>query len=411
MKLQATDYYTIKLNSTQLYDLKVLCLLYQPIIGFGATALYQTLNSEVYKQTKVSGLCNHYRLCQILNCTLEQLLSFRQKLEAVGLLKSFLKKHREGYLYLYELYTPLDAHYFFKDPILHQLYRKQITDYDYEQTLTLFKLPQIRLKDELVEVSVSAKTLFELTNDFETLESQQLQSNQYAQVNFKLDLDYLHRELQAHYLPVGLLNQQVIDVLSQLSLLYQLSETHLLQLLLFAVDGQSIDLEKLKSQALNLYTLESYQKPVEKALENPKQKMTTDDPMSDFFNYSPVAFLTLKYNNVNPPRKDLKLLDELMTNYKFPIEVVNLIIDYVLRVNDGKLTKNFVDAIATSFAANKINDLDRAMTYLKKWHTEQKNQKPKRTYKRKDVVENYQKDQNTDETIADEAIADLLNSL
>ena len=60
--------------------------------------------------------------------------------------------------------------------------------------------------------------------------------------------------------------------------------------------------------------------------------------------------------------------------------VVNVLIDYVLRINDNKLTKNFVEAIASQWKRSNIETVEQAMLISKEEH------KKKYTYKQTSSV-------------------------
>ena len=52
--------------------------------------------------------------------------------------------------------------------------------------------------------------------------------------------------------------------------------------------------------------------------------------------------------------------------------VVNVLIDYVLRINDNKLTKSFVDAIASQWKRSNIETVEEAMNLAKKEYQNRK---------------------------------------
>jgi replication initiation and membrane attachment protein len=87
-----------------------------------------------------------------------------------------------------------------------------------------------------------------------------------------------------------------------------------------------------------------------------------------FENTSPYNFLKGRNNGVKPSPRELTLLDELLIDYKLNPGVVNVLIDYVLKINNKKLTKNFVEAIASQWARLKIETVEDAMKQAKKEH-------------------------------------------
>ena len=64
----------------------------------------------------------------------------------------------------------------------------------------------------------------------------------------------------------------------------------------------------------------------------------------------------------------MKLIEDLMIDYKLSAGVVNVLIDYVLKTNDNKLSRNLVETIAGQWSRNKIETVEEAMDIAKKNH-------------------------------------------
>ena len=68
-----------------------------------------------------------------------------------------------------------------------------------------------------------------------------------------------------------------------------------------------------------------------------------------FENAHPYQLLKSKYKDGKVVEKDLKLIESLLLDLKLTPGVVNVLIDYVLKVNNQKLNKNYVEAIASQW--------------------------------------------------------------
>ena len=112
------DTYTV-INKTVITDKdkKIVSMLYQPIIGFSAVSLYYTLISDLDKRELFSDDLMHHHLMTTMQLKLEDIIIAREKLEAVGLIKTYMKKDNINQ-YVYLIYSPLDANEFFNHPIL-----------------------------------------------------------------------------------------------------------------------------------------------------------------------------------------------------------------------------------------------------------------------------------------------------
>lgn len=102
--LLPADTYTI-INQTILteVDKKIIISLYEPIIGPIAVSLYLTFWADLDKLELMSKDFTHHHLMTILKSKLTDIENARKSLEAVGLLKSYIKRNDNINEYLYEL--------------------------------------------------------------------------------------------------------------------------------------------------------------------------------------------------------------------------------------------------------------------------------------------------------------------
>ncbi len=80
-----------------------------------------------------------------------------------------------------------------------------------------------------------------------------------------------------------------------------------------------------------------------------------------FENISPYDFLKKSYGNVEPTNRDKKLIENLMLDQKLNPGVINVLIDYVLKVNNKKLNKDYVETIVGQWKRLKVETVVDAM--------------------------------------------------
>jgi replication initiation and membrane attachment protein len=85
-----------------------------------------------------------------------------------------------------------------------------------------------------------------------------------------------------------------------------------------------------------------------------------------FENTTPNDFLKGKNKGAQPTKYDLQTLEGLALNFELSPGVINVLVDFCIRVNDGKLTRNYIETIATSFKRKGIKTVPDAMEELKK---------------------------------------------
>ena len=91
--LTYNDFYEIQLGSIITdYDRKILTRLYQPIIGYTAVSLYNTLIDDLDKLELMSEELTHHHLMSTMQLKLEDIIIAREKLEGIGLIKTYVKK-------------------------------------------------------------------------------------------------------------------------------------------------------------------------------------------------------------------------------------------------------------------------------------------------------------------------------
>lgn len=107
-----------------------------------------------------------------------------------------------------------------------------------------------------------------------------------------------------------------------------------------------------------------------------------------FENISPYELLKSKNNGVEPTKRDLILAEDLIINYGLKPGVTNVLIDYILKTNNNKLTRSLAETIAGQWQRLKIETVDEAMRTAEKEHKKyRKNTISPKTITRKPLKE------------------------
>ena len=67
-----------------------------------------------------------------------------------------------------------------------------------------------------------------------------------------------------------------------------------------------------------------------------------------------------------------KILEYLLIDMNLKPGVVNVLIDYVLKINNNKLVKNFIELIAEQWSRSKIETVEDAMNFAEKEYKKNK---------------------------------------
>ena len=367
------DTYTV-VNKTILNenDNKILTMLYQPIIGITAINLYMTLCLDLDKNEFMSEEVSHHHLMTNMRIKLEDIVIAREKLEAIGLIKTYFKGDEDVNSYIYEIFSPLSASEIFSHPILNIVLYNNVGKKEYERLVNIFKVPRINYSnyeditknfDEVFD-SVSG-TMFENSlKDIKTTHK--------LNINIDNEFDF---ELLESIMPSGLLNNKAFTkdiktLIQNLSFVYNLDVEEVKNIIINSVNEKhNIDKTLLRKNSRNYYQFNNngklpsliYQKQPEYLKSAVGDDSKRAKMIYTFESVDPYHFLKSKYNGVKPTSRDLNMLESLMNDLELKPAVVNVLIDYVLRINNNKLTKNFIETIAGQWKRLNIETAEDAM--------------------------------------------------
>ena len=216
------DTYTV-INKTILDDKdhKIISMLYQPIIGYSAVSLYETLVMDLEKSELISDELTHHHLISTMQLSLDEIVIAREKLEAVGLLKTYLKKENiNNYVYL--LYSPLKPNEIFNHPVLNIVLYNNLGKKEYDKLLNYFKIPKVSLKDfEDITKSFDDVFLSVPKNSMDIPEvSKKDKSN--ILINHSIDFDELISGISNDNINEKTFNKEIKELINSLSYTYNI---------------------------------------------------------------------------------------------------------------------------------------------------------------------------------------------
>lgn len=363
----------VVVNRTILNDeaRKLLIMLYQPIIGYKAINLYFTLWSDLDKREIASIEYTHHHLMTSMQLRLTDIIEAREKLEAIGLLKTYVKKENINN-FVYELYSPISASEFLNNPILAVSLYNNVGKYEYEKIVDYFKLPKISLK-EYEDITCSFSDVFAPSNvnEFEIVNSN-LQKYSNAKINItpKIDIDNIVSLIPDDMLNIKSITKDLKDLIYKISFIYNYDDATMSELIRASLnEKKQVDKKVLRNNSRKLYQFENSGKLPSIIYRNQPEYLRK--PIGDvskkakviyqFETTSPYDFLMSKYNGSKPSRSDLTILEYLLIDMNLNPGVVNVLIDFVLKINNNKLTKAYVEKIASQWAKSKIETVEDAM--------------------------------------------------
>lgn len=373
------DSYTV-VNKTIMNDIdrKILTLLYQPIIGHIAVSLYFTLWSDLDETEILSPSFTHHHLVTSMKIKIHDIVDARKKLEAVGLLKSYVRKGNIND-YVYEIFSPLSADEFLMHPILSVVLFNNIGKKEYSKVKHYFALPAINLKD-FENITCSLDEVFGVVphSNCQAIEDDFRKRNkQEIALKSDFDFDLLKAAIPKDMMNAKTFNRSVKELIRTLAYLYQLDELRMQGLVRDALTERgTVDKKLLRRACMDFYTFESGGKLPNLIYRNQPEYLRK--PVGDVSNRakmiytfetkSPYVFLKSKYHGSEPLKRDVRLIESLMVDLGLKPGVVNVLVDYVLKTNDNKLNKAFVETIAGQWKRLNIDTVEEAMKLAEKEH-------------------------------------------
>ncbi|MBU5212524.1 replication initiation and membrane attachment family protein [Heyndrickxia oleronia] len=393
-EVQPVDRYQVTSNGIlHEYDRKVISFLYQPLIGTNCYSLYSTLWNEIEINRIWSDDWTHYHLMNFLGLNLREIYEARLKLEGIGLLKTYMKKDGEERGFIYELQPPLSPEQFFTDGMLNVFLYRQL-GHSHFQRMKKFFSDHVIDRDSHKEITRSFQDVFTTNNDpfIQDMDaqnasliennSQYISRNETSKIQIEVanfDFELLFAGLNEYLIPRKAITRQVKEAISNLAFLYSINAIEMKSLLLSSLNAeQEIDINDLRKAARDWYQLEHADgvpqlvdriQPGLQRQAGVNDTMTQEEQLVHYLETtSPRQLLIDISDGAEPSKGDLVAIEEIMFQQQLPPGVVNVLIHYVMLKTDMKLTKNYIEKIASHWARKKVKTVKEAMDLAKNEH-------------------------------------------
>lgn len=370
-------------------DRNLLILLYQPIIGHQSISLYYTLWSYLDKMELMSSEWTHHNILRDMMISNRELDDARKKLEAIGLIKTYIKKGNINN-YVYELYSPISASEFINNPVLSMALFNAVGKLEYERVINYFKIPKINLK-EYEDITSKFSDVFEFTNiKFNDNLIYDIKKSSYRNLEIlsKIDINTILSLISDDLLNKKSLTRDTKDLIYKISYIYNYDNDDMIELIRNSIsDKHTIDKKLLRMNASKYYRFDNkgklpsiIYKNQPEYLRQEKNNTSNRSKMINLFETtSPYDFISSKYKNSNPTSADLNIISYLLIDLNLKPGVVNVLVDYVLKINNNKLIKSFVEVIASQWSKSGIETVEDAMNIAEQEYKSRKKTKEVKT--------------------------------
>ena len=362
----------------------ILVNLYQPLIGVTAINLYLTLTNDLNKDNIESEVLSHHHLMGLMLLDLNSIVSARCKLEAIGLLKTFERIDNVNN-YIYVLYAPLSASEFLNHPILNVVLYNNLGKIEYEKLVDKYRTKKVITKD-YKDITTSFDQVFTSVNGY-SYENVDIvdEKKRRIEIQSNIDINLIVSGIPNRLTSDKCFSKDVIELIIDLAYLYKIDNLNMQGLVRNAINEKGlIDKEELKKSAREFYQFENngklptliYNKQPEYLKEPIGSTGNMAKMIYTFENISPIEYLKSSYNNAEPTMRDKKIIESLMVNQKLSPGVINVLLDYVMKVNNKKLNKELIETIAGQWKRLNVETVKEAMDICRREHNKVKKSVP-----------------------------------
>ncbi|MDT2573766.1 DnaD domain protein [Enterococcus raffinosus] len=372
-KLKPSTFYTVY-GEPQLDQSKqdALLYLYQPIIGSSASSLYLTLISDIMLDGKSQSLM-HTDLLAAIDTGLTNLIKAREKLEGIGLLETYEVMNEEmGSSLIYQLRPPLVPEKFFQDPLMAYLLMDKIGKHRYERLVERFK-PKNFDTENAKNITKRFRDVYRFDETAFTSHSDSLERTQEV-FEDKSDFDWtlFTQQIKRFNLIMTLDEREKLQTFQRL---YGLNELDLAEYVAKASAGEEKGLNF--NYLRQLINKEKRPNIPAESKKIPSESLTTTGNFSSqeleiitqSKKIAPVTFLRAikREKGGFETNTEVRLLEELIGRNLLPKSVINIIINYILVIqNQAVINANYLNAIANDWAQKKITTPEEAISHVRK---------------------------------------------
>lgn len=382
------------------YDRETITNLYQPIIGYTALAVYFTFWREA-KNQKIISLSSHEQLFLRMKIAPGDFIEARKLLEAVGLVKTRLEKVNGFSIYHYQLFAPKTPSKFFDDTLLYGLFIQNLGENEANRLRRVYLINNSEVDGE--DISSSFNDVFH--PDFEDAafyKASKKSSNIVGRNKSKIDTEFSYENFfntlkSISQIGETSLTKKEMKEIERLATLYGVDASIVAEKVAncYSTDkekGKRVDIKQLNN---DLRTEVNYGFRSSKKKDSSGNMVIDGDGLASkvklFESKSPREVLSYLQNGTKVAQADLNILYSLASDYKLTNAVINVIIDFVLEMNNNVLSKYSVEKIASSISREDIVTAIDAMNYLQTYYTKKKTYKksaPVKKVEDKPVEEN-----------------------
>lgn len=270
---------------------------------------------------------------------------------------------------------PLSPQEFMNHRILNSLLKERLKD-EYEKTVATFQVYNVNLND-YQEITSSFTDVFEIhLNDKKVLQTKKYKQKIHNSIENNYDLTLFYQGLENLQLSKKMFTADDEKAIQQLGILYHINALDMQDLVKQSMVENHLNSRLLAQNCRNYYDLKIPEKFTEvfhkqsPLLQSEKQgESSLQKHIYYLENISPYDLLKDKMGGKEPLKRDLQVIESVLTTLQLEPGVVNVLIETTLQKCDQSLPKNFIEALGSQWKRKKIKTVQEAIeegkAYLK----------------------------------------------
>ncbi|KRM53333.1 DnaD domain protein [Ligilactobacillus araffinosus] len=383
----ATDKFKVVSKALpQEFQFQTLTKLYQSFIGATAVALYASLTAEVQTgDWDQLPEWNHEQFLVRLGINIQQFTTAKEKLEAVGLMRT--QFNAQKHCFLYEMLPAKSGSAFFEDQVLSSLLMEYVGEQQFAQLLNSFEGNHWN-RHAFRDVSKKLTDVFRIKGQ-PSVTVASVKAAPVADLKMKINVQLLKQLLTKTFV-----NQQSVaqnlQTVNTVAVMYGLDEVQIVRLLEEAVDvNHQDDVNWNRFRALASQQYEFTMKPAKNddsnfdtEIQQSSHLVNTADQelINACQQYAPMEFLTaLKDEQGQTVTHEEQItIQRAVEAQRLAPAVINVLTHYMLvNENMDSLNQKYFERTANNWLKNKIDTPEKAIAYVREW--QKKRQRPQQT--------------------------------
>lgn len=352
---------------------------FQPLLSNEAVSIFHKLHGLVNLGFYESSKTPHKNLLNLLKIdNIESFQSFREELEAIGLLDTFVKVENETNLYIYILKKIPTPWEFFKDHIRSTMLENAIGKANFLELGGKYLVHKYDLhKFERVTKSLDEVYFVPNPNDH-GLTSWWVNPRSAVNVEkYHFDYEYYNVLLSArNVVDQNLLNSaKLYNEVNRLAWMFGLSTDDLVDATILSIINNELDIKELRTNCRKIYTAKNQTDFNQKFVKI--ENNNTDSVLVNTLNsITPAQLVENKYHT-KLTGSEIELFDRLLIDTNISVGVLNALIIYVMDTKNGEIPSyNYFLKIVNTWIRKGIKTTEQALDLISNGE-----QKPKTTTK------------------------------